>query len=268
MGFDTGYGGDQQDGGGSFLDDPSFLAQLQGAFSGGAPPDTYYGDIGPVQGGGPVSSGGGALFGPHPPPMPNSGSVSLPDGSTQPTSPFEAGGDSRGFQSDFYRGNAPTGGGRDGGGGMMGRWGRGGGGGWYGGYGNQGGGGQQQWYRPQGPQQQWYRPQGPQGSSRPDSSNPGAAYDAGPGRWEAQQQAQRDEQAQVQAQGPRQQGGPQRWGMPSGGAYGRPMQMRRRRFYGTGGGPMPPGAAASNLGGPSNVMPMQGGSPVGGGYNV
>lgn len=268
MGFDTGYGGDQQDGGGSFLDDPSFLAQLQrvtrlekngqkGAFSGGAPPEASYGNIGAAPGGPVTTGGGGALFGPHPPPMPNSGSVSLPDGSTQPTSPFEAGGDSRGFQSDFYRGNAPTGGGRDGGGGMMGRWGRGSGGGWYGGYGNQGGGGQQQ----------WYRPQGPQGSSRPDSSNPGAAYDAGPGRWEAQQQAQRDEQAQVQAQGPRQ-GGPQRWGMPSGGAYGRPMQMRRRRFYGTGGGPMPPGAAASNLGGPSNVMPMQGGSPVGGGYNV
>lgn len=132
------------------------------------------------------------------------------------------------------------------------------GGGWYGGYGQQGGGGQQQ----------WYRPQGPQGSSRPDPSNPGAAYDAGPGRWEAQQQAQRD-QMNTQAQGPRQpQGGPQRWGMPMGGAYGRPMPMRKRRFYGNGGGPMPPGSpgAASNLGGPA--YQTQGPAPTGGGYNI
>lgn len=110
-----------------------------------------------------------------------------------------------------------------------------GGGGWYGGYGAQGGGGQQQ----------WYRPQGPQGSSRPDSSNPGAAYDAGPGKWEAQQQAARDQGAQ--------QGAPPRWQMPQGGAYGRPQQMRRRRFYGNS------GAIQGPQGSP-------GGAPVGGGY--
>lgn len=276
MGFDTGYGGgDQQGDGGSFFDDPSFLAQLQGAFGGGydqAPPETAYGAIGGAPGG-PVNlgAGGGALFSPHPTPMPAGGGqgnpVSLPDGSQAP-SPFEVGGNSGSASGPpmgsaaWLRARDPHYGDLSWGESQMGKraqqWNQNPGGGWYGGYGQQGGGGQQQ----------WYRPQGPQGSSRPDPSNPGAAYDAGPGRWEAQQQAQRD-QMNTQAQGPRQpQGGPQRWGMPQGGAYGRPMPMRKRRFYGNGGGPMPPGSpgAASNLGGPA--YQTQGPAPTGGGYNI
>lgn len=114
-------------------------------------------------------------------------------------------------------------------------------GGWYGGYGNQGGGGQQQ----------FYGPQGPQGQTRPDSSNPGAAYDAGPGKWEAQQQAARDQGAQ--------QGAPPRWQMPQGGAYGRPQMQRRRRFYGNSGAIQGPQASGGGV-----PVPVNGG----GGYAI
>lgn len=284
MGFDTGYGGDQQSSG-SFFDDPQFLAQLQGAFGGGGPTN--------------LGAGGNAVYSPAQKPM---GPVSLPDGSqaTSPyagggpatpwdqntgqripgggggmerppwmtgggyggrmpteaesggapgrgmaqggaTSPFEVG-PSSGAPNTLHAAMQPAGGGygrfpqlRGGGGG---RYGGGAGGGWYGGYGNQEGGGQQQWYRPQ-------------GSDRPDSSNPGAAYDAGPGRAEARDEAATQPQA------------PPRWQMPQGGAYGRPMPMqRRRRYYGNSGAPMPAGQGAQgNITAPAAAYagPAQGG---------
>ncbi len=260
MGFDTGYGGgDQQgDGSGSFFDDPSFLAQLQGAFGQGGgggngqqyaqyndpPINTQYGSIGAATGGPTnLGAGGGALFSPHPTPMPAGGGqgnpVSLPDGS-QATSPFEVGGNSGSTSGppmgseawmrarvphygdlswgESHRGKQyPSGGGQVGG--------------WYGGYGQQGGGGQQQWYRPQ-------------GSDRPAPDNPGAAYDAGPGRAQA-----RDEAAGMSQGGP----APSRWQMPPGGAYGRPQPRQRRRFYG-------------NTGAIQGPQGSPGGAPQGGGY--
>lgn len=267
MGFDTSGGGDPEaGGGGTIFDDPQFMESLQGVLQqqpqgggygygqedqtamyrkkrfgdrGGYDPD--FGDPrraqgGPLGGGG--SSGGGGMLG---------GVVSAPDGTVYgggATSPFEVG-PSSGAPNTLHAAQQPSGGGygrfpgmggdlRGGGGGRrpLGFESR---GGWYGGYGNQGGGGQQQ----------FYGPQGPQGHTRPDSSNPGAAYDAGPGKWEAQQQAARDQGAQ--------QGAPPRWQMPQGGAYGRPQMQRRRRFYGNS------GAIQGPQGSP-------GGAPVGGGY--
>lgn len=253
MGFDTGGGDPEAGGGGTIFDDPQFMQSLQGVMQqqplgggygygqedqaamyrkkrfgdrGGYDPD--FGDPRRAQGGG--------------------GVVSAPDGTVYgggASSPFEVG-PSSGAPSALHAAQQPSGGGygrfpgmvgladlRGGGGGRS-AFGTGGGGGWYGGYGNNRGGGQQQWYRPQ-----------PQGQMRPDSSNPGAAYDAGPGKMEAQQQSLRDQGAQ--------QGAPPRWQMPQGGAYGRPQMQRRRRFYGNSGAIQGPQASG-------------GGAPVGGGY--
>lgn len=247
MGFDTGGGDPEAGGGGTIFDDPQFMESLQGVMQ-QQPQGGWYGvqdqaamyrkkrfgdrydpDFGDPRRG--QGMGGGGV-------------VSAPDGTVYgggAASPFEVG-PSSGAPNTLHAAQQPGGGGygrfpgkggdlRGGGGGRrpLGPESR---GGWYGGYGNQGGGGQQQFY-------------GPQGQMRPDSSNPGAAYDAGPGKMEAQQQSLRDQGAQ--------QGAPPRWQMPQGGAYGRPQQMRRRRFYGNSGAIQGPQASG-------------GGAPVGGGY--
>jgi len=245
MGFDT-SGGGGEGGGGSIFDDPQFMQNLQGVLAQQPQGDGYtqeavyrkkrfmdrgydpdFGDPRRGQGIG----GGGAVSAPD-------GSVSYQGGAT---SPFEVG-PSSGAPNTLHAAQQPGGGGygrfpemgmmgggdlRGGGGG------RARGGGWYGGYGNAQGGGQQQWYRPQ-------------GSDRPAPDNPGAAYDAGPGRAEA-----RDEAAGMPHGGP----APSRWQMPPGGAYGRPQPRQRRRFYG-------------NTGAIQGPQGSPGGAPQGGGYNI
>jgi hypothetical protein len=266
MGFDTSGGDPEAGGGGTIFDDPQFMESLQGVMQqqpqgGGYEQDPWAGS------GGAASQeemyrrprrkymgGGGGVYDPdfgdprRAQGMGGGGGVvSAPDGTVYgggATSPFEVG-PSSGAPNTLHAAQQPSGGGygrfpgmggdlRGGGGGRrpLGPESR---GGWYGGYGNQGGGGQQQ----------FYGPQGPQGQSRPDSSNPGAAYDAGPGKMEAQQQSLRDQGAQ--------QGAPPRWQMPQGGAYGRPQMQRRRRFYGNS------GAIQGPQGSPGRA-------PVGGGY--
>lgn len=276
MGFDT-SGGGGEGGGGSIFDDPQFMQNLQGVLAqqpqGGGQEDPWaqggeavyrkkrfmdrgydpdFGDPRRGQGLG----GAPELLKYHT--MGGGGPVSAPDGSVSyaggATSPFEVG-PSSGAPNTLHAAQQPGGGGygrfpemgmmgggdlRGGGGG------RARGGGWYGGYepagrldvrerpgagGNAQGGGQQQWYRPQ-------------GSDRPAPDNPGAAYDAGPGRAEA-----RDEAAGM----PQSRPAPSRWQMPPGGAYGRPQPRQRRRFYG-------------NTGAIQGPQGSPGGAPQGGGY--